>query len=79
MVRDTRGEDFHDRFVLTELGGIMIGAGLSADGAGESATYTLLNFEHAQDLRSRFADGATIYSRVGSAVRLGDDGKTELF
>ncbi|TKD15616.1 hypothetical protein FBT96_16210 [Rhodobacter capsulatus] len=73
------GEDFHDRYVLTELGGIMIGAGLSADGSAESAAFTLLNFEHAQGLRSRFSDGSTIYSRVGLAVRIRDDGGTELF
>ena len=45
------GEDFHDRYVLTDLGRIMIGAGLSAAGPSESAVFTLLNFEHAQDLR----------------------------
>lgn len=73
------GEDFHDRYVLTELGGIMIGAGLSADGPEESAAFTLLNFEHAQGLRSRFSDGSTVYARVGSAVRIHDDGSTELF
>ena len=73
------GEDFHDRFVLTELGGIMIGAGLSADGATETATFTLLDVDHAQRLRSRFADGSKSYARVGSAVRIHDDGSTELF
>ncbi|MFZ7093559.1 hypothetical protein [Primorskyibacter sp. 2E233] len=73
------GEDFHDRYVLTDLGGVMIGAGLSADGPGESAAFTLLNFEHAQGLRSRFAVGSTAYSRIGSAVRIGEDGRTELF
>jgi hypothetical protein len=73
------GEDFHDRYVLTDLGGIMIGAGLSADGPEESAAFTLLNFEHAQGLRSRFSDGSTVYARVGSAVRIRDDGSAELF
>jgi hypothetical protein len=73
------GEDFHDRFVLTELGGIMIGAGLSADGPTESAAFTLLDFEHAQGLRNRFANGSTAYARAGYAVRIRDDGSTELF
>jgi len=73
------GEDFHDRYVLSDIGGIMIGAGLSADGSGESAAFTLLNFEHAQGLRSRFASGSTVYTRVGSAVRILDDGSAELF
>ena len=73
------GEDFHDRYVLTDLGGIMIGAGFSAVGSGESAVFTLLNFEHVRDLRSRFALGSTVYTRVGSAVRIYDNGNTELF
>lgn len=73
------GEDFHDRYVLTDLGGIMIGAGLSADGPGESTAFTLLNFEHAQKLRSRFSDGSTVYTRAGSAVRIRDSGSAELF
>jgi hypothetical protein len=73
------GEDFHDRFVLTDLGGIMIGAGLSADGPTETAAFTLLDFEHAQGLRDRFADGSTAYARAGYAVRIRHDGSTELF
>ena len=73
------GEDFQDRFVLTYLGGIMIGADLSADGPNESVAFTLLDFEHAQGLRNRFADGSSAYARAGSAVRIRDDGSTELF
>lgn len=57
----------------------MIEAGLSADSPGESAAFTLLNFEHAQRLRSRFAYASTVYTRIGSAVRIRDDGSTELF
>lgn len=57
----------------------MIGAGLSADGPTESAAFTLLNFEHSQGIRRRFADGSTAYSRAGSAVRILDDGSTEIF
>jgi len=73
------GEDFHDRLVLTDLGGIMIGAGLSAEGLTQSATFTLLEVAHAQQLRERFADGSTAYVRVGSAVRIVHDGSPEVF
>jgi hypothetical protein len=73
------GEDFHDRFVLTDLGGIMIGAGLSADGPAETAAFTLLDVDHVRRLRARYADGSTAYARIGSAVRIRDDGKTDLF
>ena len=34
------GEDLHDRFFLTEFGGLMIGAGISAEGPAETATFT---------------------------------------
>lgn len=73
------GEDFHDRYILTELGGIMIGAGISVAGPEESVAFVSLNFEHAQRLRSRFSDGSTVYNRVGSAVRIREDGSSELF
>jgi hypothetical protein len=73
------GEDFHDRFVLTDLGGIMIGAGLSENGPMETAAFMLLDFDHAQSIRSRFAGGSTAYARVESAVRMCEDGSTELF
>ncbi len=72
------GEDFHDRFFLTEVGGLMIGAGLSAEGPAETATFTLLDVRHAQRLRSRFSATSTVYIRVGSVVRINSDGRTEL-
>src|SRR5690606_17123364 len=53
------GEDLHDRFFLTDVGGIMIGAGLSAGGPTETATFTLLDVDHAQRLRGRFSPNST--------------------
>jgi len=67
-------EDFHDRFFLTDTGGLMIGAGLSAEGSTETATFTLLDDSHAQALRSRFAANSTVYVRVGSAVQIDSNG-----
>ncbi|MCY4459639.1 MAG: hypothetical protein OXC26_04435 [Albidovulum sp.] len=72
------GEDFHDRFFLTEVGGLMIGAGFSAEGPAKTATFTLLDVEHAQRLRSRFSATSSVYNRVGSVVRIYSDGRTEL-
>ncbi len=71
------GEDFHDRYFLTDAGGITIGAGLSADGAAETTTFTLLDDRHAQTVRARFSAKATAYTRVGSAVRIDSTGKAE--
>ena len=71
------GEDFHDRFVLADCGGLMIGAGLSATGPQETAAFTLLDGQHVQNLRRRFEDQSTTYSRVGSVVQI-EDGKAQL-
>ncbi|WP_299627606.1 hypothetical protein [uncultured Tateyamaria sp.] len=73
------GEDLHDRFFLTDVGGLMVGAGLAAAGPGETATFTLLDNTHAQQLRSRFSANSTVYTRVGSAVRVDANGNVELF
>lgn len=73
------GEDFHDRFFLSEAGGMMIGAGFSADGASEKAAIALLDFEHTQSLRARFEEGSSTYQKVGKACRLNPDGSIELF
>ena len=67
-------EDFHDRFFLTDTGGLMIGAGLSAEGSTETTTFTLLDDSHAQALRCRFAANSTVYARVGSAVQVDSKG-----
>lgn len=72
------GEDFHDRYVLGDCGGIMVGAGLSAVGPQENATFTLLADGHAGTLRQRFAAGSTIYRQVGPAIELRDDGSANL-
>ena len=73
------GEQFHDRFVLTDLGGIMIGAGLSTLPSAPSVNVGLLEFNHAQELREKFADGSNTYKREGPAVRIRDNGAIELF
>lgn len=72
------GEDFHDRFFLTDAGGLMIGAGFSATGPSETATFTLLDDSHVQVLRSRYAANSTVYLRIGSAVQIESDGKASL-
>lgn len=73
------GEDMHDRFFLTDVGGVMIGAGLSATGTEETATFTLLNFGHSQSLRNRFSAGSTVYTKAGDSVRFFADGTGEIF
>jgi hypothetical protein len=72
------GEDLHDRYFLADVGGLMIGAGLSAVGSKQTATFALLDAAHAQRLRSRFAPTSSVYARAGSAVRINSDGTTAL-
>ena len=72
------GEDIHDRYLLCDCGGVMIGAGFAATGAQEQATVTLLDDTHAQDLRLRFAGGSDVYVQVGRAVRIKSNGDAEL-
>ena len=72
------GEDFHDRFVLSDCGGLLIGAGLSAAGPQENATLTLLDDQHVQELRQKFSDGATTYSKIGRTVAIKSNGVAEL-
>jgi hypothetical protein len=73
------GEDLHDRFFLADVGGLMIGAGFSAEGQTQTATFTLLDVTHAQRLRSRFASTSAVYVRVEPSVRINADGSSELF
>ena len=72
------GEHLHDRFLLCDCGGVMVGAGFAASGAQENATVTRLGDAHAQELRMRFADGADVYVQDGRAVRIKSNGDTDL-
>ena len=71
------GEDLHDRFLLSDCGGIMIGAGFAASGAQENAAITLLDDAHAQELRSRFSNCSTVYARAERGVRVNSNGEAE--
>ena len=64
------GEDFHDRFVLCDCGGIMVGAGLAAAAPGQTAVLTILDVDFVNELRRRFADGAQVYNKVGRTARI---------
>lgn len=72
------GEDFHDRFLLTDAGGLMLGAGFSADSADETVAITLLDDRHAQTIRNRFSDDTHVYEKVGSTVQIDSDGNASI-
>ena len=66
----SRGEDFHDRYLLTEKGGITLGAGFSSTTPAETTTAALLGMEYSQKLRSRFHPGSKVYKIAEKAVRI---------
>jgi hypothetical protein len=71
------GEDFHDRFLLTEKGGISAGSGFSAEGAHQVANMHLMSFELTQRTLKIFARSATDYELVGPVLRIAADGSVE--
>ena len=64
-------------FSVRNVGGLMVGPGFEAVGQNESATITLLDYQHVQELRGNFADGAMVYDKVGKAVRIRSNGEAE--
>ena len=72
------GEDFHDRYLLCDCGGMMVGAGFAASRAQDNATFSLLDDKHVQNLRSRFTDGSIVYHQVGRTVRIKANGDSDL-
>ena len=71
------GERLHDRFLLCDCGGMTVGTGFSASVVQEKATFALLDDVHAQELRSKFADGATVYTQAERGVRVKSNGGAE--
>jgi hypothetical protein len=71
------GADFHDRFLLTDKGGIGAGAGFSAEGAHQVTNMHLMSFELAQQTLKAFARSATDYELVGPVLRIAANGSVE--
>lgn len=72
------GEDFHDRFVLTDRGGLQVGSGLAAVGPQEHALIALLDTGHSQSIRARFSDTGNVYSQYGRTVVIPSTGAARL-
>ncbi|MCY4428186.1 MAG: hypothetical protein OXC05_14330 [Halieaceae bacterium] len=71
------GEDFHDRFMLCDCGGLTIGAGFSAEVEPQTTNVGLMDEKNVQELRARFAPGATVYRQSGPAIRVKSNGDAE--
>ena len=71
------GEDFHDRFLLTDKGGMTIGAGFSADGPHQNAQIGLLDpVVWLAKLRA-LDRSSTVYELADRVLEVHGDGRVE--
>lgn len=62
------GEDFHDRHVLCDCGGLSIGAGFEAVGGHQHAEVSLKPFDLSRTLKARFTVGTAAFDLVGNVI-----------
>jgi len=68
------GEDFHARYLLTDVGGISVEAGFSADGAHQNVQLGLLATDFCQEKFNAFARASSVYSLVEPVLEILSDG-----
>ncbi len=68
------GEDFHARYLLTDVGGLTVDSGFSADGVHQQVPMGLLGSEFVQTKLKAFARTSTLYDLVGPVLEISSDG-----
>jgi hypothetical protein len=68
------GEDFHDRHIICDCGGLSIGAGFEAVGGHQHAEVSLKPFGMTQALKARFTVGTAAFDLVGKVFVIAHDG-----
>lgn len=68
------GADFHARYLLTDVGGINVEAGFSAEGAHQKVQLGLLPLDLAQNRRNSLMQSSTVYDLVGPVLEVRSDG-----
>ena len=68
------GEDFHARYLLTDVGGINVDAGFAAEGAHQNVQLGLLDFDFVQAKLEAFERGSTVYDLVEPVLEIVADG-----
>src|SRR5258708_10581398 len=58
------GEDFHARYLLTDIGGISVDAGFSSEGTQQRVQLGLLDLDFARNKLSAFARNAVVYELI---------------
>lgn len=69
------GEDFHARYLLTDIGGIRVDAGFSAEGSHESTDMSLMATEVWQYRMRTFKRDANVYELVEPVLELSANGE----
>lgn len=70
------GEDFHARYLLTDVGGISVEAGFSAEGSHQNVLLGLLALDFALAKLEEFERGSTVYDLVEPILEIAADGQT---
>ena len=68
------GADFHARFLLTDLGGISVDAGFSAEGSHQKVLLTLLPPELYREKLDAFGRNSEMYKLIGPVLKISSDG-----
>lgn len=68
------GADFHARYLLTDVGGMNVEAGFSAEGAHQRVQLGLLPLNLARDKLNALVRNSTIYDLVGPVLEVRSDG-----
>ena len=69
-----RGADFHARYLLTDVGGMNVDAGFSAEGAHQMVQIGLLDFDFAQKKLRAFARDSVVYELIKPVLEIRSDG-----
>jgi hypothetical protein len=70
----TPGADFHARYLLTDVGGVNVEAGFSAEGAHQKVQLGLLPLDFAQNRLNALERNSTVYDLVGPVLEVHSDG-----
>lgn len=73
-----QGDLFHDRFALTERGGIQLGVGFATQGPQANVLATILNKSHAEGIRAKFDSASEVYLKIGRTICVESDGTTSV-
>ena len=69
------GEDFHSRDLLTDIGGVSVEAGFSAEGAHQNVQLVLLTSNVWKTKLQSFEPGAQVYDLVPPIIEVQGDGR----